>query len=221
MTIKIDEKIVGYEVVPPGLNSQGAVIPRPAKTQGHEPAPIVPYDRPISLRGATYKITPPSMNAALYVTINDIELPDGSHRPFEVFLNSKDVTHEQWMKAVTRLLSAIFRQPLPFEFAIQELKEIVDPNGAYFIPKGNAGGKGKCGGIAAHIGRVIEEHCKTAGIIKKPELDEKQKTALAAKKAEAESKGVKGQECPKCHEMAMYVMDGCLTCVSCGESKCG
>jgi len=217
MTVKIDEKIVGYEVVKPGIDERGAVIQRPAM----QPMTIQPYERPAALYGSTYKITPPTMNAALYVTINDIELPDGSRRPFEIFLASKDVSHEQWMKALTRLLSAIFRQPLPFEFAIAELKEMIDPNGAYFIPKGNAGGKGKCGGIVAHIGRVLEEHCKASGIIRKPEQSEQQKAALADKKAEAEAKGIRGQECSKCHEMSMFVMDGCLTCTSCGESKCG
>lgn len=217
MTVKIDEKIVAYEVVQPGLDERGS----PLKKTAPIAAPLVPYERPALLHGSTYKITPPTMNAALYVTINDIELPDGSRRPFEVFLASKDVTHAQWMTAVTRLLSAVLRQPLPFEFAIQELKETVDPNGAYFIPKGNAGGKGRCGGIVAHIGRVLEEHCKAAGTIKKPEHTEQQKTALAEKKAAAEAKGIRGQECPKCHEMSMYLMDGCLTCISCAESKCG
>lgn len=217
MTIEIKEKIVGYEVVQPGLDERGAPLKKPPQIT----ATIVPYERPALLPGSTYKITPPTMNAALYVTINDIELPDGSRRPFEVFLNSKDVTHAQWMTAVTRLLSAVLRQPLPFEFAIQELKETVDPNGAYFIPKGNAGGKGRCGGIVAHIGRVLEEHCKASGIIKKTEQTEQQKAALAAKKTEAEANGVKKQECPKCHEMGLVMLDGCLVCVSCGESKCG
>lgn len=217
MTVKIDAQIVGCEVVKPGIDERGAVIQSPDT----QTMTMQPYERPSALYGSTYKITPPTMNAALYVTINDLVLPDGTRRPFEVFLNSKDVTHAQWMTAVTRLLSAVLRQPLPFEFAIAEMKETVDPNGAYFIPKGNPGGKGKCGGIVAHIGRVLEEHCKASGAIKKTEPQAAQKLALAEKKAEAEARGIAKQTCPKCGMQGMVMMDGCLTCVECGDSKCG
>ncbi len=196
--IKIDQPIVDYEIVKP--------VPLP-----------MPHERPAKVLGATYKIKPPTMNAALYITINHIKLEDGSQRPIEVFLNTKDITHSQWMHALTRLLSALFRSPLPFEFAIQELKEVVDPKGSYFIP----GGGGQCGGLVDHIARVIEAHCIDIGAIAKPEMDEQQQAELKEKAAKAKAKGIKAQECPKCHEKTLVKLDGCLTCTSCGESKCG
>lgn len=206
MTVKIDEKIVSAEVV----------------KNAPAPTPVLPYERPLILRGTTYKIRPPTLGAALYVTINDLELPDKTRRPLEVFLNTKDVTHTQWMHALTRMLSFILRQPnIPIHLAVDELKQISDPEGHYFLPKADPAGRGKVGGMVAHIGRVIEEHCIGLGIIKKPEMSEAQKTAVAEKKVQAEKAGIKAQECPKCHELAMYLMDGCLTCTSCGESKCG
>lgn len=204
MTIKIDERIVACEVV-----GDGASPPMPALPQ--------PYARPTKMRGTTYKVKPPTMEAALYITINDLDLPDGSRRPFEIFLNSKDVTNSQWMVAVTRLLSGHFRQPTDFLWAIDELKQVYDPKGSYFIP----GGGGSCGGIVAHIARVLEEHCRDLGLIQAATLTEERKQELAAKRTEADARGAAAKECPKCHEQSMFYLDGCWTCTSCGESKCG
>lgn len=197
--IKITEKIIGQEIVKP---------PEP---------PIAPYERPAKLRGTTYKIKPPTLNAALYITINDQRLDDGALRPFEIFLNTKDVTHSQWMIAVTRLLSGHFRQRQDFAWVIDELKQVFDPKGSYFLP----GGGGLCGGIVAHIATVIEEHCRELGLFKPIPLTAEQQQTLAAKKAEATARGVTGKECGKCHEPALYFLDGCWTCTSCGDSKCG
>lgn len=206
MTVKIDHKIVGCEVVKP----------EPEKL-----APVfTPYERPAVLDGKTYKIRPPTMNAALYITINELVLDDGKARPFEIFLKSKDTTHEQWMTALTRTASAVFRHPIPFEFLIEEWEQTVDPNQSYFIRKGDPGGKGRCNSIVAHIGRVLREHCLARGLIKPPEMPPEQKAVLEEKKAKAEASGVKGQRCQKCGEDAVYVLDGCQCCVACGESKC-
>lgn len=216
MTVKIDEKIVGYEVVQPGMDERGA----PLKIT--ETATVVPYERPAILHGSTYKITPPTMNSALYITINDTELPEGARRPFEVFLNSKDNESAEWRQALTRMLSFILRQPtIPVYLAAEELKQVVDPNNSYFLTKNDPAGRGKVGGVVAHIGRVLYQHCEALGLTPKLEISAHTKNILAEKKAAAESKGIKGQECPKCHEMTLFVLDGCLTCVSCGNSKCG
>lgn len=203
---KIEQKIVGMEVVKPDS----------------PPPKFEPYERPPAIDGRTYKIMPGEMKAAVYVTINNLTLPDGKLRAFEIFLNTKDVSHSQWMVAVTRLVSAIMRMPWPFEFMIGELKEVVDPNGGYFLRKGDAvGGRGKVNGIVDHIGRLLEKHCKDFGIIKTEEPAPEVKAALEQKKAEATAKGMQGQTCKKCGQESVYVLDGCLTCVTCGESKCG
>jgi ribonucleoside-diphosphate reductase alpha chain len=190
MTTVIKEKIIGAEVV------------KPAPT-------LLAYDRPAKLSGTTYKIKPPTLEAALYITINDIELPGGKRRPFEIFLNSKDITHTQWMVALTRLLSGHFRQPLDFLWALDELKQVYDPKGAYFLP----GTHYMCGGIVSHIAHVIEEHCRGLGLL--PPAD-----PLAATPAPA-SEIPTMRQCAKCHQYTLRLVDGCWTCTSCGDSKCG
>ena len=114
--------------------------------------------RPIELTGVTYKIKTPLSNQALYITINDIIEADGVRRPFEVFINSKNLQHFAWMVAMTRLISAVFRRTRNPMFLVEELKCIFDPNGGYFkngkyIPS-----------LVAEIGEVIEQHLQSLGI---------------------------------------------------------
>jgi hypothetical protein len=191
MTTVITEKIIGAEVVKP------------------DPT-LLAYARPLKLAGTTYKIKPPTLEAALYITINDIELPGGQRRPFEIFINSKDITHTQWIVALTRLLSGHFRQPLDFTWAIDELKQVYDPKGAYFLP----GTHYLCGGIVAHIAHVVEEHCRGLGLL--PPADKPADTA-AAPAGEIPTM----RKCAKCHQNTVRLIDGCWTCTSCGDSKCG
>ena len=128
-------------------------------------------DRKQKLNGKTYKIKPPIIEEAVYITINDAEV-DGQLRPIEVFINSKHMESFQWISCTTRLLSASFRQDGPFpDFIIGELLETFDPKGAYFIP----GTGKKVNSIVAHIGMILEEHCKEIGLLpvkkKKEEQD--------------------------------------------------
>lgn len=192
---KIEHKIVKVEVVTPHDTDAST-----AATQ--------PYGRPYVIKGSTYKLKPPTMNAALYVTINHIELPDGLIRPFEIFLNTKDISSTQWMVAVTRLLSGIFRSHIPFEFAIAELRDVFDPKGSYFH------GNKLLGGIVPHIAEVIEQHCIDIGAIKKTDAPIKIPTDSVT------ITNVPMRECHKCHQKALVQMDGCWTCTACGESKC-
>ena len=191
MTTVITEKIIAAEVVKP------------------DPT-LLAYARPLKLAGTTYKIKPPTLEAALYITINDIELPGGKRRPFEIFLNSKDITHTQWIVALTRLLSGHFRQPLDFTWVIDELKQVYDPKGAYFLP----GTHYLCGGIVAHIAHVVEEHCRGLGLL--PPADKPADT-IPAPAGEIPAM----RQCAKCHQKAVRFLDGCWTCTSCGDSKCG
>jgi hypothetical protein len=187
--------------------------------------------------GSTYKVKTPLSEHAMYITINDVILNEGteheSRRPFEVFINSKNMEHFQWVVALTRLISAIFRKGGDATFLVEELKAVFDPRGGYF----------KKGGvfmpsIVAEIGYAIEDHMKHIGLIQ-TDLDKHQQEYLANKRRELEggtdpSKKPEAAEaaednpfppsaslCMKCHTKAVVLIDGCMTCLNCADSKCG
>jgi len=219
MTTAITQKIVGFKVLTPGTVKE----PEPVvKESMHEN-----IKRPDMLVGSTYKIKTPQSEHALYVTINDIILNQGTdqeeHRPYEVFINSKNMEHFQWVVALTRLTSAVFRKGGDVCFLVEEMKAVFDPHGGYF----------KKGGVwmpslVAEIGHAIESHLKRIGMIKEEVMDDHQKEFIAAKRQEFEAKtgttdGVfpaTATLCPKCSTKAMVLMDGCRTCLNCGDSKC-
>lgn len=252
--MKIEKKIVGYSVVKPGAEDAPARAAEPAATPA-EPlaaAEVIQMheslERPPALTGATYKIKSPLVEHALYVTINDIVLNPGTpyelRRPFEVFINSKNMDHFQWIVALTRIVSAVFRKGGDVAFLVEELKAVFDPRGGYF----------KAGGvympsIVAEIGSVLETHLKAIGIMHDPEMSAEQRRLIAEKRAAFEARakadapvapappaasaGAGGEEteassfpagatrCDKCSTQAVIVMDGCETCLNCGYSKCG
>jgi len=177
------------------------------------------------LLGATYKIKPLNL-AAIYITINDVVLNQGTsaetRHPYEIFINSKDMDHFQWVVALTRVISAVFRKGGDITFLVEELKSVFDPKGGYF----KKGGK-YMPSLVAEIGNVIEEHLKGLGLIKSAELSEAAKKAIAKKKeelgmdADAVNFPESAQVCKACSTKAVIIMDGCATCLNCGESKCG
>lgn len=200
---QITQKIVGWKVST--KEEAGKTIEvREAET----------LERPRTVVGRTYKISPAVTDSAMYVTINDIILDDGTRRPVEMFINTKHVAHQQWITALTRMVSAIFRKPGPYLFVAEELRQIYDPQGGYFD-----GGK-MIPSVVAHVADVLNEHFIWIGAQEAPELTEVQKEVLTEKKAEATARGIQGQVCMKCHETAVIMMDGCLTCCNCGDSKC-
>ena len=143
-------------------------------------------ERPEVLIGSTYKIKTPVSDHAMYVTINDIVLNEGTpheqRRPFEVFINSKNLDHFQWIVALTRVISAVFRKGGDTTFLVDELKAVFDPRGGYWQP----GGKFMPSTIA-ELGYVIERHLQSIGLLKKPELD------VASEEAgRREARGVRG-----------------------------
>ncbi|TAN02948.1 MAG: NrdJb, partial [Rhodanobacteraceae bacterium] len=147
-------------------------------------------ERPEILIGATYKIKSPLFEHALYVTINDIVLNAGTEfemrRPFEIFINSKNMDHFQWIVALTRIMSAVFRKGGDVTFLVEELKAVFDPRGGYF----------KAGGvympsIVAELGNIIETHLTMIGLLKGAELSEAQKALIAEKRAAYERKSSK------------------------------
>jgi hypothetical protein len=302
MAIKISKKIKGYAVGRPD-DKAAAQVAKPAETdevlelpkaeviQMHEKV-----ERPDVLIGSTYKIKSPLFEHALYVTINDIvlnrETEYESRRPFEIFINSKNMDHFQWIVALTRIMSAVFRKGGDVTFLVEEMKAVFDPRGGYF-----KGGGVYMPSIVAEIGAVVEEHLKMIGMIVDPEMSPATKaliaekraayeaqqakkktdvgsggksaargdqsplagegwsegdteagtlasaspTGLAAAAAQATRKSAAAAEeaaggagasavtdaipgaimCPKCNAKAMVIMDGCATCLSCGNSKCG
>lgn len=192
--IKIDQPIVSYSVV-------NECTQQPKST-------VVPHQERLPvLSGKTYKIAKsPLSESALYVTLNDHE-----GKPFEIFLNSKDTRHYQWIIALTRVISAVFRKGGDCTFLIEELKSIYDPNGGYF-KKGHY-----IPSLVAEIGDVLEQHFMGLGLYEK---DESLAVAAQAMVKEKRTEASKAQLCPKCGEVALVKMDGCLTCTACGESKC-
>jgi len=255
MAIKIEKKIKGYNVVKP----EDKAAPAPAAAPVKDTAPVAEViqmheslERPETLVGNTYKIKSPLFEHALYVTINDIVLNAGTQheqrRPFELFINSKNMDHFQWIVALTRILSAVFRKGGDVTFIVEELKAVFDPRGGYF----------KAGGIympsiVAEIGAVIEQHMKSIGLIHDPEMSEATRQLIAEKRAAYEKANAKPSApaaapvgagsagdnqaasdttnasgfppgatlCAKCNTQALVLMDGCQTCLNCGYSKCG
>lgn len=229
---KIEKKIVGYAVA-------GAKADRP------EVAPVARGDsdpkvirmherleRPEMLIGSTYKVKTPVSDHAMYVTINDIVLNEGTEheqrRPFEIFINSKNLDHYQWIVALTRIMSAVFRKGGDVTFLVDELKAVFDPRGGYWQPGGKF-----MPSIIAELGHIVEKHLTEIGLLKPVGLDENQKKFVEAKRAEFDGQSKQSdafaqhsfpegaQLCNKCNTAAAVMLDGCMTCLNCGYSKCG
>jgi hypothetical protein len=236
MSIKISKKIVGYEVAKDDAANESIEVT--ADVVEETTAEIIQMhekvERPEELHGSTYKVKTPMSEHALYVTINDIILnkdtPHELRRPFEVFINSKNMDHFQWIVALTRIISAVFRKGGDVTFLVDELRSVFDPKGGYF----KKGGK-YMPSLVAEIGDAIECHLRMIGMIKDDGLDEHQQKLVAEKRAAfekannpaTESKDSKSdfpagsQLCGKCSTVAVVKMDGCMTCLNCGDSKCG
>jgi len=267
MPIKIATKIKSYAVIKPEDKAAAEAAAAAAAAAKLAPPPegvqsAMPFgpdsniiqmhekiERPEALVGSTYKIKSPLVEHAMYVTINDIVLNPGTahelRRPFEVFINSKNMDHFQWIVALTRIMSAVFRKGGDVTFLVDEMKAVFDPRGGYF----------KAGGvympsIVAEIGTCVEEHLKTIGMIVDPGLSDGQKALIAEKRAALEGRAKKNSDasalaaaadaaesasapadapmfppsatlCHKCNTKALVLMDGCQTCLNCGYSKCG
>ncbi|MEI6706672.1 MAG: NrdJb [Methylococcales bacterium] len=229
MVYKIAKKIVSYKVIgnETPIESADISVSKIDVESMHEN-----LERPEILMGSTYKIKTPQYEHALYITINDMILNPNTEyqerRPYEVFINSKNMEHFQWVLALTRVISAVFRKGGDACFLVDELKAVFDPQGGYF----------KKGGVfmpslVAEIGYAIEAHLKEIGMIKTVEMDEHQKKFLDAKRKEFDalhsdtstldeegSFPAKALLCNKCQTKALVLMDGCMTCLNCGDSKC-
>ena len=252
MAIEIKNKIVGYDVIdndtdvleaPNDLASDVGDEKKKSESLVSETktAEIIhmheKIERPDMLLGSTYKIKTPQSEHALYITIIDVLLNAGTEheirRPYEIFINSKNMDHFQWIVALTRIISAVFRKGGDVTFLVDELRSVFDPRGGYF----KKGGKYKPS-LVGEIGDAIECHMKIIGMIEDTEMDDSQKAMLDAKRKEYDAirkpATATGEEsgtasdfppsamlCKKCNTKAVISMDGCMTCLNCGDSKCG
>lgn len=256
MAVKIDKKITGYAVVTQEDKAREAAPVARVVVKEELPDNIIQMheriERPEVLIGSTYKIKSPLVEHAMYVTINDIVLNAGTEhelrRPFEIFVNSKSMEHFQWIVALTRIMSAVFRKGGDVTFLVDEMKAVFDPRGGYF----------KAGGVympslVAELGAIVEEHLKSIGMIHDPEMSDHQRAIIAEKRKAYEDRSKKNNDvtpapaagstlakqedievtgdgtsfppsatmCHKCNTKALVIMDGCATCLNCGYSKCG
>ncbi len=184
----------------------GAVLS--VRKEGAAPAAAKPPDRPETLPGETYKVRWPDSDHAMYITINDI-VEDGRRRPFEVFINSKNMEHYAWTVALTRMISAVFRRGGEVGFVVEELKAVFDPRGGAwmqgrYVPS-----------LLAAIGDVIERHLKAIGMLP----DEGALSPVPAHPA-AGAEPASLRQCPKCGQPGLIRQEGCDNCLNCGYSKC-
>ena len=232
---KIDKKIVGYAVNQSSKNSEKKKS-SPINLSKDDRAEVIrmheKLERPEILVGSTYKVKTPISDHAMYVTINDIVLnqntDDEKRRPLEIFINSKNLDHYQWIVALTRVISAVFRKGGDVTFLVDELKAVFDPRGGYWQPGGKF-----MPSIIAELGYIVEKHLISIGLLTTTELDEHQKELLEKKREEYENAKKQqdafskseypegAQLCAKCNETAVIMLDGCMTCLACGDSKCG
>ena len=200
MAVKIDKKIKGYSVVTPDDKAREAAAAKVPVTVAQDESPIdnivhmhERIERPEVLIGSTYKIKSPLVEHAMYVTINDIVLNAGTEhelrRPFEIFVNSKSMEHFQWIVALTRIMSAVFRKGGDVTFIVDEMKAVFDPKGGYF----------KAGGVympslVAELGSIVEEHMKSIGLLHDPEMSAHQRALIAEKRKQFEERSKKNSE---------------------------
>ena len=172
-----------------------------------------PLERPQVLPGRTYKLRWPESDHAIYITINDT-VQDGRRRPFEIFINSKNMEHYAWTLALTRMISAVFRRGGDVSFVVEELKAVFDPRGGSWM-----GGR-YIPSLLAAIGEVIENHMIQIGFLAAkqgiPDGAEQRKV-VALENGRPQSV----RQCPKCGAASLLRQEGCDVCTSCGYSKCG
>ena len=195
----------GEQRIPPALKDEAGVI---YMTQ--------PLDRPAALPGKTYKLRWPESDHAIYITLNDI-VQDGRRRPFEIFINSKNMDHYAWTLALTRMISAVFRRGGDVSFVVEELKAVFDPRGGAWMNRRYVPS------LLAAIGDVIEKHMTEIGFLPRNEAEGRLPAVVNAPSVEASASDEQRRslrQCPKCGGLALWRQEGCDICADCHYSKC-
>jgi ribonucleoside-diphosphate reductase alpha chain len=190
---------------PGGAAARGTSLDEPPESGDSVVFMTQPLARPEALPGRTYKLRWPESDHAIYVTVNDV-VQDGRRRPFEIFINSKNMEHYAWTVALTRMISAVFRRGGDVSFVVEELKAVFDPRGGAWL-----GGKYKPSLLAA-IGEIIEQHMIDIGFLAAPE------TNLQIAPGDGRQAGLR--QCPQCGAAALVRQEGCDLCTSCSYTKC-
>lgn len=192
----------------------GAVLEARPQKAAEAPGLSVPSPRPEVLPGETYKLRWPDSDHAIYVTLNDTMI-DGQRRPFEIFINSKNMEHYAWTVALTRMISAVFRRGGDVAFVVEELKAVFDPRGGQWM-----GGR-YVPSLLAAIGETIERHMVATGFLKKPEGIVPEVAVEVTAEPAGNPGRPPGRSCPKCGHPTLIRQEGCDTCLNCGYSRCG
>jgi ribonucleoside-diphosphate reductase alpha chain len=223
------ETLAEAMVLPPRTAPRQPELPLPAPAAAkpadiYEAGAVVymtqPLSRPEALPGQTYKVRWPDSEHAMYITLNDI-VQDGRRRPFEIFINSKNMEHYAWTVALTRMISAVFRRGGDVAFVVEEMKAVFDPRGGAWIDGRYVPS------LLAAIGDVIERHMIEIGFL--PPKHAAERPAAEAQivnvpRLPQGGLGLAGQrlrQCPKCGEAALIRLEDCDQCTSCDYSKCG
>ncbi|MFP6758997.1 MAG: adenosylcobalamin-dependent ribonucleoside-diphosphate reductase [Alphaproteobacteria bacterium] len=173
-----------------------------------------PLDRPEELPGTTYKLRWPESEYALYITVNDI-VRDGRRRPFEIFINSKNMEHYAWTMGLMRMISAVFRRGGDVSFVVDELKAVFDPRGGQWM------GGTYVPSLLAAIGDVIEKHMIAIGFLQRPAAGGGARRAAVGENIMAGSEtAMPAKGCPRCGRRALIRQEDCDSCTECGYSKC-
>jgi len=195
-------------------NKSNEVLLSEEKSKGQEiidDKPFAPLERPEQLDGKTYKIKWPESDHAIYITMNDI-MQNGERRPFEIFINSKNMEHFAWTVALTRMISAVFRRGGEISFVVEELKAVFDPRGGAWMERRYIPS------LLAAIGEVIEKHMIEIGFLPKEKSFSKN---VDRGENVLNFRNEKGNSCPSCGSLGMLRQEGCDVCTECGHSKCG
>jgi len=192
--LKIEKKISGFRVKKPD-EAPAPVAAAPAQPEPNVVSMNEKIERPDVLIGSTYKLKTPTSDHAMYITINDVILNEGTaheqRRPFEIFINSKNLEDYQWVVAMTRIMSAVFRKGGDVTFLVEEMKAVFDPKGGYW----QAGGR-FMPSVIAEMGTILERHMKTIGLIKSEEMDAARAALIAEKRAQYEAQNGGGTPSP-------------------------
>ena len=213
--VKIDKKIVGYSVKQQGQESDKATFDAQSKDEITVPAHVpvqVQSDETEIMNSFSWSIKRNAEKVNNGKMIHDFDkvyitlVFDGNNNPVQVFFNSKDFSINEHLSMGAISLSHAFKNGTYLEL----LESMIDIVGEGFFHRKKYRASlisAICSDILYYLGRINA---------RPTDITEQE---AAPKKQGAEPK--KGEKCQRCGEYAVVVLDGCKTCLDCGDSKCG